>query len=385
MNNKFPVVSLLLFIVCFAGAVYLSVAPSQLPELRGKMYTGVQQQLKHVFIPVAGLEKFYADAQWVAMVQRMADSSVVKKSDKKMSEEEEKAIRVAHAKVLYKQLDRLSDMDPNNEKFYEIGAMFLSNDIPNESMELLKKGDRLLKTPSYRYPFNQYCILNNVISSNDDAKRAANRPQMIELLGIAMDRSGAPDFIQNQWLRLQAEAKGYDDDTIGRLRLWRDYYVSKAKASATENGANGKPGSVSADSEYSYDGFSATERGVALLNQIMNMAHNMAVDNFKKRQTAKGDALKKLQAEHKEISDIFFSVAPSGHYSKESLHSYEAGDLFDVYTGTPVTPYGVDPDMLQKGKIVVYKGAYSQATGKPRKEDYSKFKHADFLNAAGIK
>ena len=339
---------------------------------------------------MAAFDKFYADAQWVATVQEMGSSgSVAKGKDApKKSEEEEKAERAKEADRLYSRLDFLSDLDPNNKNLYEVGAMFISNDRPEDAIKLLKKGDRLMKNPSYKFPFNQYHIINNVISMNNDEAKKAHRKEMIDLLATAMDRSGAPEYVQNQWLRLRAEESGYDDNSIGRLRLWRDYYRSKVRTMAGSGSSpahpdapaptGDKPAEEPAATTGGGDSFASTERGSALLSQVMRMAQTMAVDNFKKR-AEKGANVDELKKQHKEISDIFFSVAPAGHYSPVSLHPYEAGELFDVYTGTPLVPYGVDPDMLQQGRIVIYKGDFSHVTGKPRSDDYSKFKHDEFL------
>lgn len=378
MNNRFPVVSLIAFVIFVLGAAYIATA--QLPEIRKTMYGDAKAQLERVYIPVAAFDKFYADAQWVATVQEMGGSGVSKSKDApKKTEEEEKAERGKAADRLYSKLDFLSDLDPNNKNLYEVGAMFISNDRPDAAIKLLKKGDGLMKNPSYKFPFNQYHIINNVKSMNNEEAKKANRKEMIDLLAKAMDRSGAPEYIQNQWLRLQAEESGYDDNSIGRLRLWSKYYLSKIPP-ANPGSPDGKPTEEMAAPG---DSFVSTERGNALLAQVMRMAQTMAVDNFKKRQE-KGANVAALKKEHDEISKIFFSVAPAGHYSPESLHPYEAGDLFDVYTGTPVTPYGVDPDMLQEGRVVIYKGDFSHVTGKPRSEDYSKFKHDEFLRKVNV-
>ncbi len=378
MNNRFPVVSLIAFVIFIIGAAYIATA--KLPEIRKTMYGSASAQLERAYMPMAAFDKFYAAAQWVATVQEMGGSGASKSKDApKKTEEEEKAERAKEAARLYSKLDFLSDLDPNNKNLYEVGAMFISNDCPDKAIELLKKGDRLMKNPSYKFPFNQYHITNNVKCMNNDEAKKANRKKMIDLLAEAMDRPGAPEYIQNQWLRLRAEESGYDDNSIDRLKLWRDYYLSKVPPMNPGN-PEGKPTEeVTAGS----DSFVSTERGNALLAQVMRMAQTMAVDNFKKRQE-KGANVAALKAEHKKISDIFFSVAPTGHYSPESLHPYEAGDLFDVYTGTPVTPYGVDPDMLQAGRVVIYKGDFSHVTGKPRSDDYSKFKHDEFLRKVNV-
>lgn len=382
MNNRFPVVSLIAFVILILAAAY--VATAMLPDIRKTMYGDAKAQLERTYMPMAAFDKFYADAQWVATVQEMggSGSSNKAKDAPKKTEEEEKAERAKEADRLYSKLDFLSDLDPNNKNLYEVGAMFISNDRPEKAIELLKKGDSLLmKNPSYKFPFNQYHIINNVICMNNDEAKKAHRKEMIDLLAKAMDRSGAPEYVQNQWLRLRAEESGYDDNSIGRLKLWRDYYRSKVRAMGNSTGnSEGKPDEKPAEdaSMASGDSFASTERGSALLAQVMRMAQTMAIDNFKKRQE-KGANVAALKEEHKKISDIFFSVAPAGHYGPESLHPYEAGDLFDVYTGTPLKPYGVDPDMLQEGRVVIYKGDFSHVTGKPRSEDYSKFKHDEFL------
>lgn len=376
MNNRFPFVSLVLFIAFLAGAVY--IATVKMPEKRAKIYGRAEARMQHCYMPVAGLEKFYADAQWIATVQEMSNSSgnAVAADGTRLSPEAEEQQRKKDMQKFCKRFTWLSDIAPDIKNIYEIGVMFIANDLPQEALDLLRKGSKLTKDQSYSFPLSQVHIINNIISRNDETKRLESRDEVINLLAEAMKCPGVPDYVQNQWLRAKAEKEGYGNDSLDRLRLWSEYYKSKIRV-VYQDGEETASAAGHKEGEGAY--FADSEQESALRNQVMQMAQTLALENFKKRQTAKGKDLEKAVKEHREINKIFFSVAPEGHYSEESLFPYEAGDLFDVYTGTPVKPYGVDPDMLQQGKIVLYKGSFSQVTGKPRNEDYSKFKHEDFL------
>lgn len=361
MNNKFPVFSLILFIACFAGAIYIS--HNKIPQTREKMFKDVPEQLELVYLPAAGLDKFYADTQWVQLIQEMASQSIKgDKKDKNKSEKENeeaaKKERAERAQYFYNQLDRLTDLDPNNEAYYMFGAMQIMNDQPEEAIKLLQKGDRLLKSPSWEYPFRQYHIIRNIIANRDEQKLKEFSDDMSKLLKDAMDRSNSPAHIQKKWLRLEAKRNGLTDDDLGRLQLWANYYKKKAMTSM-----------VSGESESSVGSQYQDVADNELLNQVLTMAQTMAIENWKKQKTADAATKEKLQKEHETISKIFFEIAPKGHYSPVSLMPYAPGDLFDANTGTPVKPYGVDPELLEKGIIVIYKGPYSHVTGKPRVED----------------
>ncbi len=360
MGNKFPIISLLLFVVCFLAAIFVS--HDKIPQAREKMYQDVQPQLSRVYFPAMGFDKFYADTQWIQLIQEMANQEIKKgpKDGKKkeITDEDikaEKEERAKRAKYFYKQFDFLTDLDPNNEMYYEHGALYLQNDLPDSAIKLLKKGNKLLKTPSWKYPFQQYFIIHDIKGQRDEKKLAEYTDEMSALLKQAMDRSNAPAHVQKKWLRLEAKKNGLTDDDLGRLQLWANYYKQKTHA----NMVSGEETTI--QDAYYQDGADSE-----LLKQIITMAQDMALDNWKKQQKAQGDEKKKLEEEHKKISEVFFSIAPKGHYSPVSLRPYAAGDQFDVYTGTPVKPYGANPELLKQGIVVIYKGPYCQITGKPR-------------------
>lgn len=376
MGNKFPIISVLMLVICLPAAIYIS--SSKIAPARKEMYKGREKQLERVYLPVAGIDKFYADAQWVKLVQEMAGQNTVPsdKEGKRPSAEEEKKLRFKQMEYFYNQFNRLSDLDPNNTQYYLFGARFLQNDRPKDAMDLLSKGDTLLKDPTWELPQLQYHIVRNIMVGFDNPEgEKEHLDEMSSLLKKAMDRPNAPAHMQTKWLNLQAKKNGFGNDDIGRLQLWAKYYLDKIRpvipTDMNTPDASGIPARPDANliASESGMGFDAgLESG--LRDTIMKMAQRMALENWQKQQKA-ADAKQKaaLAKTHKIIADIFFKIAPEGHYSPISLLSYEAGDLYDTATGTQVVPFGVDPDMLQKGVVVLYKGDYSQATGKPRVPD----------------
>lgn len=365
MGAKFPIISVLLLVVCLPAAIYLSY--TKIADVRKEMYKGREKQLALAYLPVGGLDKFYADTQWVRLIQEMAkqNTSPTAKDGKKLTEEEEKAQRVKQAEYFYQSFDRLSDLDPNNKEYYLFGARFLQNDRPDDAIKLLVKGDNLLKTPGYELPWMQFHIIRSFIVGQNADEEKKQLDKMSDLLKKAMDRPSAPAHIQNKWLTLRAQKEGLDDGNVGRLKLWVRHYLNKTKVT-TSTPDNAAAGGAAPEAGAGYESAADTE----LRNTIMQMAQKMAIENWDKRAKANPQEKAKLEQEHKQISEAFFKIAPMGvHYAPISLTPYEPGDLYDSVTGTPVIPYGVDPDMLEKGVVVVYKGAFSQATGKPRVAD----------------
>lgn len=357
MGSKFPVVSLLLFLFCLPAAVYIS--HYKLPELRKEQYKGIEAQLERVYLPVLGIDKFYADTQWVQIIQEMAKHStqgVTRDKDgniirPEISEEERQKQQQQQAEYFYKQFQRLSDLDPNNENYYIFAARALQNDYSDGALALLKKGEEMLRNPSHEYPYLQYHILNNIVAFNDDEKRAKMSGELSALLKRAMNRPNSPAHIQGKWLRTEAQRRKLGDDDVGRLNLWAQYYLQSTSREGIEAG-----------------GIDSTGQG-DLRQQVMSMAQEIAADIWQKRKTASDEEKKKLDEKLAKVSKIFKNVAPAGHYSPVSLMPYAPGDLFDANTGTPVKPYGVNPELLKQGIVVVYKGPFCHITGKPRIED----------------
>lgn len=357
MGSKFPVVSLLLFLLCLPAAFYIS--QYKLPELRKEQYKGIEAQLGRLYLPVLGIDKFYADTQWVQIIQDMAKHStqgVTRDKDgniirPEISEEEREKQQEEQARYFYDRFQRLSDLDPNNENYYIFAARALQNDLPNEAIALLKKGEEMLRSPSYEYPYLQYHIINNVVAFNDDSKKKAMSKELSELLKRAMNRPNSPAHIQGKWLRTEAQRQNLGDDEVGRLNLWARYYLQSTSREGIEAGGIDSTGQSD------------------LRQQVMGMAQEMAIDIWEKKKTASDEEKKKLDEKLAKVSKIFKSVAPAGHYSPVSLMPYAPGDLFDAQTGTPVKPYGVNPELLKKGIVVVYKGPFCHVTGQPRVED----------------
>jgi hypothetical protein len=257
--KRFPLISTLIFVVGLVLAVVIST--TRMSSLRQEMYASTPARLEHVYLPVLGIDAFWSNLKWVRLLQSMGEENV------KMTNDPE-GRKVAD--YYYKTLDRITDLNPETELFYEFGASHISAVSPVKAIALLQKGERLSSEESWERP--QLCAF---YADNYIGKRAGNeRPTAEELkqqaledalvvaaqyldeearaelpaeaaeltperaetlmlqvssdfLESAMEAGGYPARVETDWLRKQAKLEGIEDDPLGILVFWKKHYDTK--------------------------------------------------------------------------------------------------------------------------------------------------------------
>ncbi len=369
-----PVVSVLIMVVALVLAIVIS--SSKLMPLREEMYKQVPKRLENVYMPMLGIDKFYADVQWIGLLQEMGDPEVKMGTDDKGKQ---------MAGYYYQQLDRLTDLSPDTEKYYDFGAMHIAHLQPEKAIALLQKGNDLCSKKTWKRSHLCAHITTNFIgrrAESDEAKMAATE-EAAKYLKEAMDFGGYPSYVESSWLRKRAEIKGIDNNELSVLKLWYDYYKEKiaqsleaereaaqeAREMTAEAGAEAAPdagaeGEMAAEEggEMMYEDGVMSEVDEDLRNRIMQKAQDLALTYWKQADDA---AKKNMQV----VRKIFYDIAPDGHYSDVSLRSYNPGDFYDIYTGTRVKPYGISYAAWDSFKqIVQLRGDFCHVTGQSREE-----------------
>ncbi|MHC4884571.1 MAG: hypothetical protein ACYTGH_05745 [Planctomycetota bacterium] len=362
--GKFPVISLVIAIVAFVAAAQLS---RNMNAMRAEMYKDKPLRLSRTYMPVLGMDKFCADISWVKLIQDMGDPNVKMKYDEKGK---------TAAQFFYKQLDRITTLDPDANKVYRIGARHISHLAPTEAIALLKKGNDLsTKADWKRYHLSSFIEDRYVRAKMEDKKSEAFTKSLdasIGYLAKAMESSEVPIYIETAFLRKQAEKGGYKDDPLLFLKAEADYYFARSKeisgATSIEQAPKGKKGEPAAE-EMDYS-MVEDSRLLKTKERILNKARVQALNHWQLAQAGDAAAKAKHMKIHKDISAIFKKVAPElKNYSSVSLNSYGPGEFYDVASGTKVVPYGLSYKAYMENKgIILFKGAYCHVTGQSRTE-----------------
>ncbi len=358
-----PFISIIIMIVGFVGAIGISA--KKLMPMRPDMYPKESQdQLERVYMPVLGIDKFYADIQWINLIQDMGQAMLKEGNQKEENPEAKKD----KAKYFYRQLDRLTNLSPNTDIFYTNGAMYISHDLPEKAIELLEKGDKYSTVRNWQRA--NYCafIQDKVIGARtqDDAAKALMIPKIIQYLETALENNDAPAYVEREWLRKQAILKNIENDELGQLQLWYDHYLSKvvdttsgmAGEMAGENGTPSQPYINEMD-----------QASQTLRDDIMKKAQKIALDIWNSRTGANAETNKTLDGKLAQVKEIFKAIAPQGHYSPVSLMPYNAGDKFDTATGTPIKVFGICKTCQAKGITTILHGSYCHVCGEKATAD----------------
>lgn len=348
-----PVISIFIMIVGFIGAI--SISASKMTPLREAMYPA-NAQLERVYLPVLGIDKFYADIQWINLIQDMGQAMLKEGSKPEEDNADEKAKK---AQYFYRQLDRLTDLSPNTDLFYTQGAMYISHDLPEKAIALLEKGDKYSTVHNWRRA--HYCafIQDKVISAREESDSAKEQmlPKIITYLEKALENNDAPSYVEREWLRKQAAQQRIENDEIGQLMLWFKHFQKKTMVDGAQSGVE-MPESVSYSSEID-------QSNQTLRSDIMKKAQKIALSIWNSRKTADKAASDDLDKKLEEVKNVFFAIAPEGHYSPVSLVAYEAGERFDVATGTAVEPFGICKACEKRGLTTVLRGEFCHVCGAP--------------------
>lgn len=374
----FPVVSAVILVAGLAAAIYISAV--KLMPMREEMYSAVPERMEYVFFPMFGIDKFYADVQWVGLMQEMGDPEVRMGRD-----EEGKKVAMWY----YEQFDRLTDLSPDTEKFYHFGAMQIAFLLPDKAIELLQKGNRLCSRQTWERSYTCAQFVSNFKArrAENEAARREFDQEAVRYLEEAMDYGGYPVRVETAWLHKQARLRGLGNDKLSILQLWHEHYKQKLLDTLAEEqeAREEMAGTLPDDDDGAPDGdfeeelppdeeaameaeeelydreMSLSEVEMELRDRIMRKAQKLAMDYWR-------DGDKEAKENMETVRAIFFDIAPPDrHFSPISLRPYHAGDFYDTHTGTRVRPFGISFAAWDRHKLIVeLRGRYCHVTGQSR-------------------
>lgn len=378
--RRIPPFAVLLMIVGLAGAVFLSV--TKLQPMRQEMYAQAPEQLEAVYMPVMGLETFYADLQWIGMIQELGEMEQSMLDD-------ERGRRMAE--YYYKRIDRLTDLSPETAIFYDFGANMISNIRPERAVALLKKGDRFCSKKTYSRSHFRAAIITNFIRGRIDKDEEPQRyrrltERAMKALENAIEIGDHPIHVEKAWMRKKIELDPTidGDDDLAVLVAWKEHLLDKYRTSMSSDAEGVEDLPVDAAGEEGEEapgggepdggrvplnevGYLNTEVLSDLRDNVMHMAQSQAAACWEVLQSDPDNAEQRRRLQR--VRAIFNEIAPPGHYSMVSLKQYDAGDLYDPHTGTAVKPYGISYAAYDRyGAIVPFKGPYCHMTGESREE-----------------
>jgi hypothetical protein len=253
--------------------------------------------------PIAGMHKFAADVKWMFFINYLGSL---------------KSVDGDNSKEVSKRIEEIISYDPNFESIYKDGALSLSVEAPEKTVEILKKAcDNDYLKNNWQIPFYVGFII-----MHHEKKPDFNEAAKYFLMAIqrSTDRQ---DYLANNYFRAKAASLGGKDDKLVMLQVLYDEWKKQAVANKE---MAGEPGQIV--SRESRDGLSAsvipdlTERLLKAAQEIKNS----------EKPTKEMLAL---------VDEIRAKVLVGQHLCSKCLTPYAAGEKFCSKCGTQVPVYGV--------------------------------------------
>jgi len=252
-------------------------------------------------VPIAGLHKFTADVSWMLFVNYLGSISGV--NEKNVDE-------------VTNRLEKLIRLDPNQPKYYENGAMFLSNEDAPKTLEILQKGTHNpnLKNNSV-IPFNAGFIFMHNLDPPDYVQAAnyfntsLNRP-------VDSEYSISTNAKQCYFRCLALK------DAIGKKIDFRIAMVEVLYKEIESDRNN----------ENSENCYSAEQPDIK--EKLLNALRNAKIES--ENYTPTKNALQRI----KEISTKVFA---NDHICDKCMQQYGPGQNYCSHCGNKLVPWGVCP------------------------------------------
>ena len=275
-------------------------------------------------VPIAGLHKFSADVSWMLFVNYLGSISGV--NEKNVDE-------VIH------RLEKLIRLDPNQPKYYESGAMFLSNEDAPKALEILQKATN---NPNLQnnsvIPFNAgFIAMRNLETPN--YLQAAN------FFSISLQRPDNSEFsistnARSCYLRCLAQKYAMDKKMDIRIAMVETLY--KEMEYGKDDGDN-EP-----------DQYNCSELP-EIKGRLLKAMQNAKIENSDYTPTKQ--ALERIH----EISTKVFADC---HLCDKCMRPYGPGQNYCSHCGNKLIPWGV----CQKCGAVIGDVAYCPKCGTKAEE-----------------
>ena len=182
--------------------------------------------------PIAGFHKFASDVEWMRFINYMGSLKTVDESN---------------LEEVTRRLEKIISLDPNFEKAYQVGVMFLSVKSPQKAVDLLDracKNDQL--NQNWKIPFYAGFILTYHFKDDKPEERAKKAAKYFKM---ALERyGGTPEsFLINCYLRAIAQSNKVYRTSPKRamLEVLYDKWKKSRLTTIEEGGIGGSVGSGS--------------------------------------------------------------------------------------------------------------------------------------------
>lgn len=365
--QNFPKISAVILVVGLVASIYVS---RRMNDERHELLGTNPAREELVYMPVMGMDKFWADIKWMQTINHLG--RVRGKMDEEMT------------KFFVGQFQRITDLDPDFDMVYKVGAGSIAYQDVEAALNLIEKAEKYstegASEEEWKRPYYaaHWILQIKARTENDKEKKKEYQQTAIEHLKKAVDMSG-PWYVENMLLHTQSKKQGVYGVPYKELKAWYEYYndqIKKTQAEAPDApDGEGAPAGESGGYAYAEEGGSPamTRLRERIISRCRELMKEFLVE------------IKDPKANKKDIQDkmdyirnkVFIKMNPDTHYSAVSLAAYGPGDMYDRVSGTPVVPYGIDLYAFEKEGLVVpvsSDGQYNPRTGEPVAADFETLK-----------
>jgi len=255
-------------------------------------------------LPLASFHKFWADIQWMLMIQHMGSIDLTTEQN---------------SKELYSEANTIIDLDPGFYKAYEISSLMLSAKKPQFAINLLKRGQASVHTTN---DWRLYSMAGNIrqqeIFFNKGPDNLTKLRESIEFYREALNKPGVISVLEKSFIKSLAqerfESKG-DKLLISELQEWFKHLSQSNYMNGEGEHGNSTEGYMSVSEEVKSE----------LLSLIQKIKQEHPNDS-------KGRAIS-----DKVIKALFKDI----HICFRCFHEYHKGDKYCNECSKPVKIFGV--------------------------------------------
>lgn len=376
--RKFPVFELAVFVIGLAGSIYLAFDLSQKRIEPYKINT--KERASQEYFPFLGIDKFWADVEWMECINYMGSSQSPKSPDM--------------MNYIKSKFDVITDLDPDFNKVYLEGCPFIWLDKMDETLALIDKGQKYSNKKDWnRNKLAAYYLLSQartkVAAKPDDEAVKKEADDLMDkaqkYLEKAIDEGGDWPVV-SMLLHTETRKSGVYGSPyeVEELAIWNNYLIKQLKEltakAVPEMDASGNPvPRIISDKASDMMNASMSLGGSSLervRERILERSRKIMQDLIQEENTAIAvndeAGVKRALERQKTVRTIYRDLENQGHFAMRSLANYDAGDIFDATTGDPIEPYGIDLyDLEVNNRITPIKGPFNYITGKPVAENFA--------------
>ena len=254
-------------------------------------------------MPIASFHKFWADIQWMLMIQHMGSMDMItEKSSLELAEE----------------ANHIIDLDPGFYKVYEISALMLSSSQPDLSIDILRRGQNGFQTKNR---WKLYSLAGNIRQQEIFFKpKENNMDKLREVIGFyreALTKPGVISILERTYIKTLAHVRTGNrrsENYVAELEEWDKHLAQKNHNHDFDGGQyNGMYDSIPEDTK----------------KELLSL-----VQKIKQYEP---DDLKGKVISKKIITSLFKNL----HVCKKCYHQYTRGDKFCSHCSRALRVFGV--------------------------------------------